>query len=45
MRQKCEECGEYALCNEDGVCYGCIQDRYDLEEWLPEEESEEDEVE
>jgi ABC-type ATPase with predicted acetyltransferase domain len=46
MRQKCNICGEYKKCNEEGECPDCIQDSYDLEDWLPEDDdSEEDEVE
>lgn len=33
MRTECEECGEYKLCNEEDVCYDCIQDQQDLEDW------------
>lgn len=42
MRRTCEECGDYKTCNEDGICYDCLQDRYDLEEWQPEDGYEED---
>ncbi len=42
MRQKCEECGEFKPCNEDSVCFDCVQDNYDLEDWLPENEDDED---
>lgn len=46
MRQKCNKCGEHANCNDDGICFGCIQDDHDLADWLPEdEESDEDEEE
>jgi hypothetical protein len=49
MRQKCAVCGEYLLCDDDGVCGGCRQDEQDLEEWLPEDgygdDLDEDEVE
>ena len=37
MRQECEECGDYKNCNDEGVCFDCLQDRADLEEWLPED--------
>lgn len=43
MRQKCEECGDFKNCNDDGICFDCLQDKYDLEEWLPEDGYEEDE--
>jgi hypothetical protein len=54
MRQKCDVCGEYLLCDDDGVCGGCRQDEVDLEDvqkeelvdWLPEDgydDSDEDE--
>ena len=41
MRQKCKECGDYLLVDEDGICGGCEQDRIDMEEledWLPEDD-------
>lgn len=54
-RQKCEECGDYKDCNEIGLCHDCIQDNIDLddehfdegfdEDWLPEDDMPEDEVE
>lgn len=37
MREKCEVCGEYENLNEDDVCFDCIQDKLDLEDWLPED--------
>lgn len=37
MRQKCEDCGEHKNCNDDGICFDCVQDSYDLEDWLPED--------
>jgi NMD protein affecting ribosome stability and mRNA decay len=43
MKQKCEECGDYKDCNDDGVCFDCIQDRFDLEDWLPEHEEQNEE--
>lgn len=39
MRQKCEECGEYKKCNDENICFDCVQDSYDLEEWLPEDDN------
>lgn len=54
MRQKCDICGEFKSCNDEAECFECVQDKYDLEDWLPEDEdyertlfddSEEDEVE
>ena len=50
MREKCEECGEYKMCTDDSVCFDCVQDRRDLEDWVPEDgfdedDSDEDEVE
>lgn len=45
MRQTCEECGDFTDCNEDGVCFNCLQERHDLEEWLPEDGYDEEEVE
>lgn len=45
MRQKCEECGDFKDCNDIGICHDCIQDDFDLDEWLPEDEDTEDEVE
>jgi ribosomal protein L32 len=43
MRQKCEECGDYKHCNEDSICFDCVQDRQDLQDWLPEDEEDESE--
>lgn len=31
MRQNCEDCGEYKICNDEDVCYDCLQDRVDLD--------------
>jgi len=41
MMQKCEECGDYRHCNDGGICFDCLQDRSDLEDWLPEDEEDE----
>lgn len=45
MRQECELCGEHQNCNDDGVCYGCLQDQYDLENWVPEDGFDEEDLE
>lgn len=38
MRQKCDICGEHKQCNDKDECFDCVQDKYDLEDWLPEDE-------
>lgn len=43
MEQDCENCGEYNHCNEDGVCFDCIRDNPDLEDWSPEDDYPDDE--
>ena len=43
MRKKCCICGEHKQCNEDNECFECVQDKYDLEDWLPEDDSDEEE--
>lgn len=45
MKQKCDECGDYRDCNDEGICFDCLQDRFDLEEWLPEDEEADEEAE
>ena len=45
MRQTCEECGDYKTCNDEGVCFDCLQDHFDLEEWLPEDGYDEEDLE
>ena len=42
MRSKCEVCGDYRAVNNEGVCYDCLQDELDLEDWLPEDDDEEE---
>jgi len=37
MRETCQECGEFKSCNDDGICFECLQDKADLEDWLPED--------
>jgi hypothetical protein len=46
MRQKCVTCGDFKYCNDDtGECTDCLQDKLDLEEWLPENGYEDEETE
>jgi len=42
MRQKCEECGDYKTCDDNGICYDCLQDKSDMEDWLIKDEEETD---
>lgn len=37
MRRKCDICGEHKQVNDDNECPDCIQDRWDLEDWVPED--------
>ena len=34
--QKCDICGLFKMCNDESECFDCIQDNYDIEDWLPE---------
>lgn len=48
MKQKCEVCGDFKSCNEDGMCFDCLQDESDLEDWnlengFDEDDNEDDE--
>lgn len=41
-RERCDECGDFRYCNEDGICSDCEQDELDrYYEELEDEEEEE----
>lgn len=45
MRETCQDCGEFNSCNDDGICFECVQDRADLEDWQPEDGYDEEDFE